>query len=1372
MDRLADLIGQAPGIAEVRERIRHILEALSHTRRLPPILLEGETGTGKNLVASVIHRAGPRSGGPFVDVNCAAIPEGLLEAELFGFERGAFTDARHAKAGLFQAANGGTLFLDEIALLSDALQAKLLKVIEERAVRRLGSTRSESVDVSIVAATNENLGAAIAARRFRQDLYHRVAVLTLRLPSLRERRDDIPLLAEHFLRRACQDYGLPSKILTPSARASLRAYDWPGNVRELANVMERVALLTETARILPETLALPGPAGMTSPAASLDARVETWERQELTRALEETRWNVARAAAHLGITRGTIRYRIVKYGLEPPMRYARSRRRDPVRSARPTVAVEESSITPAIAAIRWERRLVALLQVTVRDLEADGAPMDFGRDFDTVVQKVENFSGRIEEAAPSRIVAAFGVDPAEDAPRRAALAAMAIRNALARVPRAQARRAAVTVAVHAEPCLVGQLSGLAQMDGDTRRRMAMVLEELGAHPEGDSVVVSYAARSLLGRRFDFDDEPAERGAPSGRGGRLLGYHQDRFDVGDRPGPFVGRERELAALRARWREALEGRGQIVAVVGEPGIGKSRLLFEFRRTFGDEPVIYLEGRGESYGGGIPYLAVIVLLRGLFRIDERDDAVTTGEKVRAHLLALDPALAPDVSPLLTLLDAPGVDPEWQALEGAQRRQRTLDALTRLVLQMSQARPILLVLEDLHWIDAETQAFLDRLVVSLPAARLLVLVSYRPEYRHVVSRPVSYTQLHLDPLPPASAEELVRDLVGDDSALRPLTRLLIQRTEGNPFFLEESVRTLIETRGLVGERGAYRPAPGLAGLEVPPTVRAVLAARVDRLPAEQRQVVQAAAVVGKDVPFGLVHAIAGVPEAMLRRVLIDLQAAEFLRETRLVPDVEYTFKHALTHEVVYETMLPEERSTLHARMVEALEQAYADHVTEVVDRLAQHALAAELWSKARAYCRQAGAKAAWRSAHREAVLDFEHALRAIRQLPETRPTLEETLDLHFQLRWSLVPLGESTKLAESLRDAEALAAKLDDRHRLGEISQTRTHHLRMVGDGEGALAAGQRARSIAVALGNRELEVRANYQIGLVYEQLGHYDRAIIVLGDVAEALGGEWIHERFGEPSVLSVHARTWLGTALAEVGRFVDAIATCEEAIRISESAKNAYSLMNAHLGLGTVYTRRGNVDRAIPLLERSVSLCREGNFQLSNAASALGAALALAGRVEEALPILQRSVEESAATGRMSNRALYLLRLGRAQLLARRAQEAEELAVRALDTARTYKERGHEAWAHHLHGEIAARDDSPDLATAERWYVRAMALAQELDMRPLIAGCHGKLGTVHLLMGQRDQAREHVIQATTMFREMGMQFWLEQIEAETNALGGT
>src|SRR5882724_1417948 len=245
MDELASLVGDSPKLEAVRRSIRRMVARDHGGQRLPTVLLQGETGTGKGLVASILHRLGPRARGPFVDINCAAIPDTLLEAELFGFEQGAFTDARRAKAGLFQAAHRGTIFLDEIGLLPEPLQAKLLKVLEEQAVRRLGATTAEPVDTWIVSATNTDLQAAVRQHAFREDLYHRLAVLTLWLPPLRERGRDILILAERFLARVSADYGLPPKRFTPDAEERLLGYPWPGNIRELRNVIERVTLLID-----------------------------------------------------------------------------------------------------------------------------------------------------------------------------------------------------------------------------------------------------------------------------------------------------------------------------------------------------------------------------------------------------------------------------------------------------------------------------------------------------------------------------------------------------------------------------------------------------------------------------------------------------------------------------------------------------------------------------------------------------------------------------------------------------------------------------------------------------------------------------------------------------------------------------------------------------------------------------------------------------------------------------------------------------------------------------------------------------------------------------------------------------------------------
>ena len=369
--------------------------------------------------------------------------------------------------------------------------------------------------------------------------------------------------------------------------------------------------------------------------------------------------------------------------------------------------------------------------------------------------------------------------------------------------------------------------------------------------------------------------------------------------------------------------------------------------------------LESASVSYGKATPYFPVIDLLKRYSHVEEHDDTRTIRAKVTGQVLTLDPALQDTLPALLSLLDALPEDSPFLTLDPPQRRQRTLDALKRVLLRESQEQPLLLVFEDLHWIDAETQALLNSLVESLPTARLLLLVNYRPEYQHGWGSKTYYTQLRLDPLPPVSADEFLQALLGDDPSLTPLTQLLIARTEGNPFFLEESVRTLVETGVLVGERGAYRLAQALPTIQVPATVQAVLAARIDRLPPEEKRLLQTAAVIGTEVPLPLLQAIADVPEAELHRGLAHLQAAEFLYETRLFPEHEYTFKHALTHEVAYGSLLLERRRVLHARIVEALEALAGERVAEQVERLAHHALRGEVWDKALAYFRQAGEKA-----------------------------------------------------------------------------------------------------------------------------------------------------------------------------------------------------------------------------------------------------------------------------------------------------------------------------------------------------------------------------------------------------------------------------
>ncbi len=836
--------------------------------------------------------------------------------------------------------------------------------------------------------------------------------------------------------------------------------------------------------------------------------------------------------------------------------------------------------------------------------------------------------------------------------------------------------------------------------------------------------------------------------------------------------FVGREAELQQLAQALERAAAGHGQTVAVVGEAGVGKSRLLWEFARSHRTHGWLVLESGSASYGKATPYLPVIELLKAYCRIQERDDPREIRERVAGKLLMLDRALEPLLTPLLALLDVPVDDAAWDALDPPQRRQRTLEAVKRLLLRESQVQPLLVLFEDLHWIDSETQALLDGLIESLPTARVLLLVNYRPEYQHAWGRKTYYLQLRLDPLPPQNTEELLNALLGEDQTLEPLKRMLIERTEGNPFFLEESVRTLVETQVLVGERGTYRMAKAPDAWQIPATVQAVLAARIDRLPAEEKRLLQAAAVIGEDFPFALLQVIADLPDEALRRGLTHLQAAEFLYEASLFPDLAYTFKHGLTYQVAYGSLLQERRRALHGRILEAIERLYADRLAEQVERLAHHALRGEVWAKALRYLRQAGAKAEARSALREAVACFEQALGALPHLPEGRDTLEQTVDLRIDLPRVLYPLGELRRIFEYLQEAETLAQALDDQRRLGRVSASMAHYFRTAGNPDRAILPGQRALDIAETLGDFPLRIEANFHLGLAYHCLGDYRRALECFGRNVASLQGELVRERFGLPALPSVTSRGYSGRCFAELGEFAEAIAPAGEAIRMAEAVDHPFSLIDAYFLAGSLYGRKGEFPKAIPLLERSLGMCQAWQilFLFPRIASALGHAYALAGRVAEALPLLEQAVERGASMRLVADQSIRVACLGEGYLLAGRPEDAIQSARRALDLSRNHKERGNEAWALRLLGEIAAHPDPPNVETAESHYRQALALAEELGLRPLVAHCHLGLGTLYRRTGNRAQAQDHLTTATAMYREMDMGFWLDKAGAEMKAIG--
>jgi class 3 adenylate cyclase/tetratricopeptide (TPR) repeat protein len=971
-------------------------------------------------------------------------------------------------------------------------------------------------------------------------------------------------------------------------------------------------------------------------------------------------------------------------------------------------------------ALEGERKQVTVLFADMKgslELLSDRDPEEARKLLDPVLERmmeaVHRYEGTVNQVMGDGIMALFGAPLAhEDHAVRACYAALAMQQAIRRYT-AEIRRdhgieVQVRIGLNSGEVVVRAIGSDLRMDysavGQTTH-LAARMEQLATPgstrltgetlrlAEGFVQVVPIGPVPVKGLSAPVD--VFELAGPSSTRTRLQAAAARGLTR------FVGRAQELAHLRQALDKARAGQGQVVAVVGEPGVGKSRLLWEFIHSHRTRDWLVLESSSVSYGKASAYLPVIDLCKSYFRIDPRDDARSMREKITGKLLTLDESFRAMVPAFLSLLEEASDDAAWDALDSGQRRRRTLDGLRRMLLRESQIQPLCLVFEDLHWVDADTQGLLDALVEGLPTARILLLVNYRPEYRHGWASKAVYSQLRLDPLPPESAEELLNGLLGEDENLEPLKRLLVHRTEGIPFFLEESVRTLVETGALAGERGGYRLGRPFDTIQVPATVQAILAARIDRLPPEDKTLLQTAAVIGKDVPFALLQAIGEAAEETLRHGLARLQTAEFLYETALFPALEYTFKHALTQEVAYGGLLQARRRDLHARIVRAFETLYPRRATEQTSWLTLHAFRGEVWDRAVAYLSES-----------------------------TLPSLDGYL--------SGFTGGDNPGAAWWMGDHE--------------------HAIRAAHRELGAIP--HMASDWKLSLG-----LATNLRLGQAHHSLGQYPRAIEFLRKNVDFQAGDLLHDRCNMSGLPSVFSRAWLALCLAERGEFAEGVALGEEALRIAGVGDPGFSLVVGRAGLGNVCVALGDIDRAIAVLEPGLAcVADEPSSRIwPFVASALGAAYTHAGRLAEALPLLEESVERAAAVKLKANHSLRLARLAEAHARAGRAESAFPVAAQALDLAQEHRERGHEAHVHRLLAFIEVGRDEPILDRAEDGYRKALALAEQLGMRPLQAHCHLGLGHLHHRRGDATAAAAALGVARELFRAMGMTFWLQERE---------
>lgn len=1017
---------------------------------------------------------------------------------------------------------------------------------------------------------------------------------------------------------------------------------------------------------------------------------------------------------------------------------------------------ERKQVTILFADITGSTRLIADLdpELAARRLE----PM-----LRAMIAAVHRFEGTVNRVQGDGIMALFGAPVAyEDHAVRACRAAIEMHKAM---QTGAEGGAAIRVGLHSGEVVVRSVRNDVSIDYDAvgasvhlAARMEQLAEPGATYmtPETFRLAADWIEAEPVG--------PLEvKGLPRPlQVYRLLGEApgRTRWEARRARGivPLVGREAELAALEAAADAAQEGRGGLIALSGEPGVGKSRLAHEFANRKAASGWTRLTAAAAPHGAAGIYEPIGALLRAWAGVGERDDAEAAARKLRNVFGSDSDALQ---APLRNLLGLPVEETAWRELDPPVRRQRVLAAVRAFLVRAAAAGPLLVMVEDLHWADSGTVAALDAAAETAADRPILLLVTYRPEFRHEWPAGAQSREILLEALEPESAMRMLDLLLGEHPELREVKTLIAERAEGTPLFLEEMARALVETGALAGEPGVLRAARPIDAVEIPATVQSVLAARIDRLPVEEKNLLQLASVLGNDVPAELLRRLAGLPDPEIERLLARLQAGGFLFPAPSADGALYSFKHALTHEVAYRGLLRERRRALHVRALEALEASQA--APEQIERLAFHAAGGEVWDKAVQYLRQAGARAIEQSAYREAIRFLEQALEALGQSPESPETLRQSIDVRLSLRAAFGATGEIGRLDEHLHVASELAERLNDRPRLAAVNAARALTFNLLGHLDRTIETGGRARNIARALGDRRIEVASTLYVGQAYTWLGECQLALQLLRPPPADLLGELRHARIGTTGISSV---LWLGLLCATqayLGEFDDALAAGAQAQQIAAEANRPYDVAIADWYQGFAHGHRGDLDAASALLDRSYAVCRDGRIHLliPIVSTSLGYVYALQGRLEQAAALLETALAQWRRTGMQYGVAWVSTHLGLVRLLAGDAQAAAELGETALALARKGKYRAAQTAALRLLGAAEAQRPSPDFERARARLTESLAAAEQAGLRPDIAHARLALGELALSAGAPAEAEVSLGEAATLYRALGMSFWRER-----------
>ncbi len=1043
-------------------------------------------------------------------------------------------------------------------------------------------------------------------------------------------------------------------------------------------------------------------------------------------------------------------------------------------------------------ALEGERKLVTVLFADVADFTALSERLDpeairriMDDCFKLFIGEIHRYDGYVDKFTGDGAMALFGAPLShEDHAQRACYAALALQRALEKYGERIREEFGIDfrmrVGLNSGVVVVGSVGNDLKMDytaiGDTVN-LASRIENVA---KAGTVLVSENTHRLARDYFHFSS--LGKAQVKGKEKSVDVYEltgctevatRIQASVAKGLSRFVGREREITVLEEAFEKARSGLGQVVGIVGEAGVGKSRLLLELMRLLPEREYTFLEGKCLHYGSFMPYLPFLDILRSYVQIVEGDGGAIARQKILDKVSQLDTDLREVLAPLEDILTLEVTDEDYLTLDPQTKRTRIFEAIRDLLFWESQNKPLVLAVEDLHWIDKTSEEFLGYLIGFLAKARILLVLLYRPEYVHQWASRSYYTQIGLGQLSKKASAELVQAILQEGQAVTELRELILDKAAGNPLFMEELTCALLQNGSIGRKDDQYVLTCRTSDIQVPDTIQEIISTRMDRLEENLKRTMQVASVIGRDFAFRILQTITGMREE-LKSYLMNLQGLEFIYEKRLLPELEYIFKHALTQEVAYNTLLLRRRKEIHERIGNAIEGLYPDRLGEFYEVLTYHYSRSDNHEKACRYSRLSAEKALRSYANWEAFRFYKEAMRSLDKLPDTEQNRKVKIKVCLAIDSPIRLLSYPEDSFTILENGEKLARDLGDERSLASLCSSMAFYYTLHGKPAQALECVEKAFESAKQLQDPGLTAILAFDLCAAYNMAGQCRKLVETASQAIDLV------ERTGSQSKLPTGAfnldyysalYSYCGEALAFQGDFGEGRRMCDKGLRLACEKDDRYSMALSHVMYGYLCLLEGDWSGSVMHFENSIRFQQEigALVILGISRSALGLAHAYAGNLEMAQNEMRNAIRLSEEYGLTFSSAQYALYEGMMHLHSGNFETARECAERSCDLARRTGQPINEAISMIVLGSALGRADKGCFVEAVGTLLQGIKMCDELNLRPYSAQGHLYLAELYASAGRMDRSAESLTKAQRMFQEMGTEYWVARAERVRDGL---